>query len=131
MKLLKYSWFIALLVVVLASCALPATTFTVRIPPASLALATPWEGGPPQATFEAEVGATAIAIATVEAPQEETTPVAEECLIKANVGRNRSAIYHMPTGAYYDLIKIDPNQGDRYYCTEEEAVADGFRKSLR
>lgn len=121
MKYLKYTWFAVF--VLLAGCSLPPGTIT--IPP----VPTAWIGGPPMATEEAE--ATAIVLATEEAPQEESTPVAVECLIKANVSANGSMIYHLPSGAYYDRVKVDESQGDKWFCDVESAEAKGFRRSLR
>jgi hypothetical protein len=38
---------------------------------------------------------------------------------------------HMPGGAFYDETQINPSEGDRWFCTEVEAKANGFRKSQR
>ncbi len=38
-------------------------------------------------------------------------------------------IYHVPGGAYYDRTKISPAKGERWFCTEEEAQAAGWRRS--
>lgn len=75
------------------------------------------------ATATAEVAATAVVIATEEAPQ-------VDCNIKANVS-GKDKIYHLPGGVYYDRIKIDLTQGDFYACSEDEAISKGFRKSSR
>lgn len=138
MKFLKYSWFVALLVLLLASCALPAGTWTVHIPAAHEVMPTwtPVVGGPPQATAEAEFEATATALATVEAPQEESTPEPAACEIKGNLGRNGEKIYHLPTGAYWETVKIDTDRCvngvcEQWFCTPEQAEAAGFRKSSR
>ncbi len=40
-------------------------------------------------------------------------------------------IYHVPGGAYYDRTKISPAKGERWFCTEEEAQAAGWRRSKR
>lgn len=125
---MRYIWISVLSVVLLAACALPEGVFTfdTRLPEP-----TAWEGGPVMATEEAMVEATAVAIATEEAPQEESTPEPADCLVKANVGRNGSKIYHLPTGAYYEIVIVDESQGDAWYCGPEEAEAAGFRRSLR
>jgi endonuclease YncB( thermonuclease family) len=54
-----------------------------------------------------------------------------QCMIKGNVGRNGERIYHVPGGAYYDKVVIDPGAGKTWFCTEAEAVAAGWRKSPR
>ena len=53
------------------------------------------------------------------------------CLIKGNIPRSGERIYHVPGGAYYDRTKISPAKGERWFCSEEEALAAGWRKSRR
>lgn len=54
------------------------------------------------------------------------------CVIKGNISQNTGEkIYHVPGGAFYDRTVIDPTRGERWFCTEAEAVASGWRKSLR
>ncbi len=53
------------------------------------------------------------------------------CVIKGNISSGQVKIYHVPGGAYYEATKIDPGFGERWFCTEQEAVANGWRKSLR
>ncbi len=53
------------------------------------------------------------------------------CFIKGNIPRSGERIYHVPGGAYYDRTKISPAKGERWFCTEEEALAAGWRKSKR
>lgn len=48
-----------------------------------------------------------------------------ECNIKGNISKN-GKIYHVPGGEYYEQTKAE-----KMFCTEEEAVADGFRKSQK
>lgn len=50
--------------------------------------------------------------------------------IKANVTPN-GKIYHVPGGVYYDRTDLDPTNGERLFCTEEEAQDAGWRKSVR
>ncbi|GAG48302.1 unnamed protein product, partial [marine sediment metagenome] len=38
---------------------------------------------------------------------------------------------HVPGGEYYDQTVIDEAKGERWFCTEAEAVAAGWRKSKR
>lgn len=52
------------------------------------------------------------------------------CDIKGNVGRSGN-IYHVPGGAYYDMVIVDTSEGDRWFCNEEQAQAAGFRPSQR
>lgn len=63
--------------------------------------------------------------------QSKDRSVVGECLIKGNVGRDSERIYHVPGGAYYGRTKIDPSKGGRWFCTEDEARAAGWRRSKR
>ena len=36
-------------------------------------------------------------------------------------------IYHMPSQQFYARTKIDVTQGERWFCTEDEAQAAGWR----
>jgi len=72
------------------------------------------------------------ACATPEAPS--PTAAAGACaqpLIKGNVSSGGEKIYHVPGGYYYDDTVIDTAKGERWFCTEAEAVAAGWRKSSR
>ena len=48
------------------------------------------------------------------------------CAIKGNVTAN-GKIYHMPWSPWYAQIKMDPDKGRRWFCTEAEALAAGWR----
>jgi endonuclease YncB( thermonuclease family) len=48
------------------------------------------------------------------------------CAIKGNVTA-RGRIYHMPWRPWYGKIRIDEAKGKRWFCTEAEAVAAGWR----
>lgn len=52
-----------------------------------------------------------------------------ECQIKGNISDQGNKFYHLPGGRFYDGIKITPDTGERWFCTEREAVANGWRKS--
>lgn len=53
------------------------------------------------------------------------------CQIKGNINAEGEKIYHMPGQAYYDKTIISPEKGERWFCTEAEAIANGWRKSKR
>ena len=53
------------------------------------------------------------------------------CVIKGNVGRKGARIYHIPGGQYYARTRIDPSKGERWFCSEAEARAAGWRRSRR
>jgi len=48
------------------------------------------------------------------------------CAIKGNVTAN-GHIYHMPWSPWYDKVKIDVMRGERWFCSEAEALAAGWR----
>ncbi len=55
-----------------------------------------------------------------------------EPVIKGNISLTTGEnIYHVPGGYYYDQTVIDEAKGERWFCTEAEAVAAGWRKSKR
>lgn len=49
------------------------------------------------------------------------------CAIKGNVNSKKEKIYHTPSSRDYDRTDIKPEEGDRWFCTENEAQAAGFR----
>lgn len=48
------------------------------------------------------------------------------CLIKGNISDN-GHIYHVPGSPSYSSTKIDESKGERWFCSEEEARAAGWR----
>jgi endonuclease YncB( thermonuclease family) len=52
------------------------------------------------------------------------------CDIKGNISAN-GKIYHLPGQQFYDRTAIDPAKGERWFCSEEEARAAGWRRALR
>lgn len=53
------------------------------------------------------------------------------CTIKGNISSDGEKIYHVLGGAYYSRTDIDESKGERWFCSEAEAVAAGWRKSQR
>lgn len=54
----------------------------------------------------------------------------DEPVIKGNISMSTGEkIYHVPGGEFYDKTVIDETKGERWFCTEEEAIAAGWRKS--
>ena len=53
------------------------------------------------------------------------------CVIKGNVNRRGERIYHMPGQRYYGRVNMASSPQKRWFCTEEEARAAGWRKSRR
>jgi hypothetical protein len=56
---------------------------------------------------------------------------APDCLVKGNISKSGERIYHVPGGQFYDRTKINEAAGERIFCSEKEAVAAGWRRSLR
>lgn len=52
------------------------------------------------------------------------------CAIKGNISQN-GRIYHLPGQEHYDRTKISPGKGERWFCTEAEARAAGWRRARR
>lgn len=53
------------------------------------------------------------------------------CVIKGNISfESEEKIYHMPGDKYYSATSIDPAYGERWFCTESEAKANGWRHAL-
>jgi hypothetical protein len=54
------------------------------------------------------------------------------CNIKGNISmRTGERIYHVPGGEFYNATVINPAKGERWFCSEAEARAAGWRKSRR
>jgi len=53
------------------------------------------------------------------------------CDVKGNISFNSGEkIYHIPGPNFYYDTKISPEYGERWFCTEQEAIANGWRKAL-
>ena len=52
-----------------------------------------------------------------------------DCRIKGNISLEGERIYHVPGGEWYAETRIDELEGERWFCSEEEARAAGWRKS--
>lgn len=53
------------------------------------------------------------------------------CAIKGNVSSSGDRIYHLPGQALYDRTRISEAKGERWFCSEAEARAAGWRRSQR
>lgn len=54
---------------------------------------------------------------------------ASGCTIKGNISRTGEKIYHMPGCDSYEKTVISETQGERWFCSEAEARAAGWRKA--
>jgi micrococcal nuclease len=53
-----------------------------------------------------------------------------DCDIKGNISGSGEKIYHLPGCESYAQTQIDESRGERWFCSEEEAQASGWRKAL-
>jgi len=51
------------------------------------------------------------------------------CTIKGNISTSGEKIYHMPGQKYYTKTVIDESRGEKWFCTEADALNAGWRKS--
>lgn len=65
----------------------------------------------------------------IPTPNPTPTPTQSACLIKGNISSSGDKIYHMPRCASYNRTEIKEEDGERWFCTEEEAVTAGWRKA--
>lgn len=52
-----------------------------------------------------------------------------DCTIKGNISNNGERIYHAPGQKFYAKTKISESKGERWFCSEAEARAAGWRRS--
>lgn len=48
------------------------------------------------------------------------------CRIKGNIS-DSGKIYHVPGSPWYERTEINESKGERWFCTEEQARAAGWR----
>jgi endonuclease YncB( thermonuclease family) len=58
---------------------------------------------------------------------EETAP--DGCAIKGNI-TDKGHIYHMPWSPWYRKVKIETGKGERWFCSESDATAAGWRPAM-
>ena len=60
----------------------------------------------------------------------QTIKHATSCNIKGNISINTGErIFHVPGQEYYSRTIITPRYGERWFCSEQEAYAAGWRKA--
>ncbi|MEC3860368.1 thermonuclease family protein [Mesobacterium sp. TK19101] len=55
----------------------------------------------------------------------------EGCVIKGNINSDDVRIYHVPGQRDYERTTIKTEQGERWFCTEDEALSAGWRRAKR
>jgi len=53
------------------------------------------------------------------------------CLIKGNLSAAGERVYHLPWQHDYARTRISPSKGERWFCSEDEALGAGWRRALR
>ncbi|TCT09165.1 hypothetical protein EDC22_10711 [Tepidamorphus gemmatus] len=51
------------------------------------------------------------------------------CNIKGNIAANGQRIYHVPGQEYYAATQVDLARGERWFCSESDARAAGWRRA--
>jgi endonuclease YncB( thermonuclease family) len=59
----------------------------------------------------------------------ESSSASTGCEIKGNISRKGVRIYHTPGQRDYDRTRITEGKGERWFCTEAEARAAGWRRA--
>jgi len=83
-----------------------------------------WQG-PAQPAWDYRAARWTTAVATVPAAQ--SAP--QGCAIKGNVS-HAGLVYHMPWSPWYDKVAMNTDKGKRWFCTEAEAQAAGWRPAM-
>ena len=65
------------------------------------------------------------------AKNEPEIPPSTDCLIKGNVSRSGTKIYHSPGQRDYKNTRINESSGERWFCTKAAAEAAGWRAAKR
>ena len=65
-----------------------------------------------------------------DSPTPITSLVKPGCNIKGNISINTGRkFYHVPGSENYESTIIDPSKGEKWFCSESEALANGWRKA--
>ncbi|WP_245958407.1 hypothetical protein [Pelagibacterium sediminicola] len=70
-----------------------------------------------------------LAVAALAFSAAPTLAQSGDCVIKGNVNTRGERIYHVPGQRYYNDTVISYSHGERWFCSEAEARAAGWRKS--
>ncbi len=65
-----------------------------------------------------------------EHSQESMDAPSESCTIKGNISTGEfGKTYFLKECNNYEQVKVDPTRGEKYFCSEEEAIKEGFVKA--
>lgn len=83
----------------------------------------------------AHVSGVGIHAGVIQAPSEframPVQPAEGGCLIKGNISAKGERIYHLPGQEHYGRTRIATGKGERWFCSEREARAAGWRRARR
>ncbi|KIZ00113.1 Succinoglycan biosynthesis protein exoI [Monoraphidium neglectum] len=88
---------------------------------------------PGRSYADAVAGGAAAAAATKGVAAAPAKPAAAPsgCVIKGNINSKGEKIYHTPESGAYERTIVEPEKGERYFCTAAEAEAAGFRAAIK
>lgn len=58
-------------------------------------------------------------------------PPSPDCALKGNISSGGERIYHVPGQSHYQRTRISIARGERWFCSEEQARASGWRRARR
>ncbi len=67
---------------------------------------------------------------TASLPMQTKNTASGSCVIKGNISSSGEKIYHLPDCGSYTKTQIDEARGERWFCSESEAQAAGWRRAL-
>jgi hypothetical protein len=56
-----------------------------------------------------------------------TAAPSDDCTIKGNINRKGERIFHMPGERNYDRVHMDKGAGERWFCSQAQAISAGWR----
>lgn len=125
----RFAMLVMSLFILLAACVQDGETLTIFTADPNVAIHFKLLPPPPLPTPDNPVLPTVVKpTATPETLVPTPTP---ECLIKGNVSSSGEKIAHSPGQANYDATVIDESKGEKWFCTLEEAEAEGWRPAER
>ena len=69
---------------------------------------------------------------SIPSPTISNPSISSECNIKGNISVSSGAkFYHIQGMPEYEITRIDTSKGERFFCSESEAIANGWSKAPR
>jgi len=51
------------------------------------------------------------------------------CMVKGKVTKAGDRFYYGPLDEVYDQLSVDPKKGERFFCSDDQARASGWRRA--